>query len=53
MADEPMLGLFDGETNFLDELANTGSSEMGSSIPGGGMMPQHMGHGQGPQGKCI
>ena len=48
MADEPMLGLFDGESNFLDELAGSGSSELGSSMNNTGMMPQHM-----QQGKYI
>uniref|UniRef100_A0A2C9KQ31 Uncharacterized protein n=1 Tax=Biomphalaria glabrata TaxID=6526 RepID=A0A2C9KQ31_BIOGL len=36
MADEPILGLFDGETNFLDELAATGSNDLGPTTGMGG-----------------
>ena len=55
MADEPMLGLFDGESNFLDELTSSGSADMQPSMPqsmqGAGMMPQHMQQqAQTPQG---
>lgn len=29
MAEEPMLGLFDGDTNFLDELAGPSATDLG------------------------